>query len=1120
MPLAPLARTLTVTFLCVLIPSAYTLLSLAGVAPMTAPIFLGWLAWLQLVHVTAAVVVWRRRHGLPTRTKAALLSWGGLAFWYWLPAPVYFVLTMNLDRLQLTWTALAFFWEVPVVGGAFVLAAQRLYPGRRPDVEPARRYRDVLRYPTRVGSLLFGFTLAGYVIGALQLRVFAALPVIEQAKNVAHGLVISLLLAVFYHLALDRVLEPVRARIAREAGLGTIVARTVAGRILGVSLAVAVSGFALISLFVLQAFQTMVGENAAALLARDLAGLAVATDTGRHLGTFPAWGAHGRLLLLRPGDALPAADFAPATRARVAGGGAAIVHDSRRELKSVGFVDAPRLGGTLVGVTLHTDAYGALRGAARLLGLAGGFVLMVTVGMLVFASRASTQAVRALSSAVRRVEAGEVDAAELRIDTGDEIGELSAVVERYVRQSRDLRDNLQEKVRDKTRELSAKLEEIERADAALRRSAHRLEALQHIDRGILAAESAEAIARASLPRLRRIVPYGWAAVLLFEPAGDVARFMVTDGDGAPPAGGAISMSELPSGGVLQSKGVRYLDDLAGGRYRCFPVFQRLRAGGTRSLISAPLVTSGETIGLLCVASREPAAFDEDHLEIVGEVANQLAVAIHQARLRSALDQQQQRLQAIVEHLPEGVLLVERDGRVAVANPLGRAHLAAVARTTPGGEIDSVGSVSLERLLGSGLQPREVAVTGGGVFQVAARPLEGAHRAVLVIRDVTREREAQQVAQQQARLAAVGQLAAGIAHDFNNILMTIVTSAELAQRRYEDTAFGHERLQIVVDQGERAAALVRQILDFSRQSNPSLETVDLAALLEQTVGLLGRTLPETIRIVVEPVTEAFVVAADPHQLSQVLTNHAVNARDAMALGGELRFRLGREHRTEAHGDAAPGPGAWLTLAVSDTGGGMPSEVCERIFEPFFTTKAPGSGTGLGLSQAYGIVKQHHGHIAVESRPGQGSTFTIYLRDESSGISTVDATPGLDVASGHGETVLVVEDEPPVRQALAQALGELNYRVLVASSAEQALELHAAHADEVSLVLTDLVMPGMGGLRLVQELRERNVRVPVVMMSGYVAESARVSLEGVTSWVQKPVRVRRLGAMIQEALTPRG
>src|SRR5207245_2251872 len=158
---------------------------------------------------------------------------------------------------------------------------------------------------------------------------------------------------------------------------------------------------------------------------------------------------------------------------------------------------------------------------------------------------------------------------------------------------------------------------------------------------------------------------------------------------------------------------------------------------------------------------------------------------------------------------------------------------------------------------------------------------------------------------------------------------------------------------------------------------------LAALLEQTVGLLGRTLPETIRIVVEPVTEAFVVAADPHQLSQVLTNLAVNARDAMALGGELRFRLGREHRTEAHGDAAPGP---------------------------------------------------------------------------------------DVASGHGETVLVVEDEPPVRQALAQALGELNYRVLVASSAEQALELHAAHADEVSLVLTDLVMPGMGGLRLVQELRE--------------------------------------------------
>jgi len=556
-------------------------------------------------------------------------------------------------------------------------------------------------------------------------------------------------------------------------------------------------------------------------------------------------------------------------------------------------------------------------------------------------------------------------------------------------------------------------------------------------------------------------------------------------------------------------------DLTKGSSTTIPVFQRLVQAGTRSLIGAPLVASGETIGLLCVATPQPAGFDADHTQIVSEVANQLAVAIHQAHLRAALDRQQARLQAVVQHLPEGVLLLEADGRVVIANAIGRASLPAVATLTAGGEVTAVAGLALTHLRSVEVEPREV-VDGDRVFQVAAQPLAHAQGAVLVVRDVTREREAQQVTQRQARLAAVGQLAAGIAHDFNNILMTIVNSAELAQRKYADVAFGHGRLSIIVEQGERAAALVRQILDFSRQSAPALETVDLGALLEQMVALLERTLPETIRIVVESAEGPFVVGADPNQLSQVLTNLAVNARDAMAFGGELRFRLGREERGEAEGESVPGPGAWVTLSVSDSGPGMPPEVRERIFEPFFTTKAPGSGTGLGLSQAYGIISQHRGHIAVESRPGEGTTFIVYLPDESGAAAPVADGTGSDVVAGHGETLLVVEDEAPVRQSLAHVLGELNYRVLTANCAEQALELHEAHAAEVALVLTDLVMPGMGGLRLVRELRARGAAIPVVMMSGYVEESARGGIDGVTAWVQKPVRARRLGAIIHDAL----
>ena len=1073
----PDVRVVTIAILvtaCIVAPCVYTGLSLLGLAPMTVPIFVAWLAWLQLVHGSAAVALWRRRASLSTRVKATALYWGGLAFWYWLPAPVYYLLTMNIDELQLKWTAFAFFWEVPVIGGGFVLAAQRLFPLREPRGAraPARVYREVMRYPTVVAALLFGFVLAGYTIGALQLRAFASLPLIEQAKNVSHGLVTSLLLAVFYYLALDRVLEPVRARLAREAGLGSLVARTVAGRILGVSLAVAVSGFALVSLFVLQAFQGMVRESAATTLQQSLPRLAAAPETTRRLGAFTEWGAGGRLLLLRGDESLPVAAFSPVTHRAVVAGGATVVHDTRGELKVVGVVDAPRLGGRLVGVIRLTDGYGPLRSAAKLLAIAGGCVLIVTVGMLVFASRASTRAVRALSSAVRRVEAGEVDAGVLRLDTGDEIGELSAVIERYVRQSRELRDTLEEKVRAKTQ---------------------RLEALHHIDRGILAAESVEAVARGALPRLRQVVPYEWGAVVLFEPGRDQARVLVIDGEGGPDVGAPLPLAGVPMHG---------LDEPVPGMLR------------------APLSVGGETIGVLCVARSETSAFDRDHAEIVWEVATQLAVAIHQARLRAALDAQQQRLQAVVEHLPEGVVLLERDGSIALVNPFARVHLAVVA-TMAEGRVTEIGGLSLERLLaGPQIEAREIAAAAAGpagVFQVAARPLAGGQGVVVVIREVTREREAQKVAQQQARLASMGQLAAGIAHDFNNILMTIVNSAELGMRKQSDAPFVRGRLEVIVDQGERAAALVRQILDFSRQSLPSLETVDVTQLLEQTIGLLERTLPESIAIRVESTGGPFVVSADPNQLTQVLTNLAVNARDVMPLGGELRFHLTLEERRAGAGDAPPGPGRWVVLTVTDTGAGIPPEVRERIFDPFFTTKAPGRGTGLGLSQAYGIVTEHGGHITVDSRLGEGTRFTLYLPSLADERSVANVRAGLELIRGAGETLLVVEDEALVRQTLAHILTDLNYRTLTASSAENALELHAAHAGEVALVLTDLVMPGMGGLGLVRTLRERDVRVPVVMMSGYVGDSARAAVEGVLAWVEKPVMARRLGLVIQEALS---
>ena len=618
------------------------------------------------------------------------------------------------------------------------------------------------------------------------------------------------------------------------------------------------------------------------------------------------------------------------------------------------------------------------------------------------------------------------------------------------------------------------------------------------------------------------MPYRWAAVLLFDRGPEHARFLAVHGEGGPDEGVDIPLGELPPADVLRAKGVRYLEDLA-GRDECFPIFPRLVAGGTRSLISAPLVAGGEPIGLLCVGQPEARGFDGSHTEIVGEVAMQLAVAIHQARLREALDRQQQRLQAVVEHLPEGVALLERDGQVALANPLARRHLETVATRSAAGDVTGARRPAARARAPARpkMEPREVTgEDGGAVFQVAAQRLADGQGAVVVIREITREREAQKIAQQQARLASVGQLAAGIAHDFNNILMTIMTSRRArpcAARPTRRSCASGSRWWWRRASGRRCSCARSSTSAGSRR--PRWRRSTSPCCWSRRWACSQRTLPETIAIVVEAGEGPFSVSADPNQLTQVLTNLAVNARDVMPLGGELRFRLAQERRAAAADGSGPGPGQWIVLSVTDTGSGMPREVRERVFDPFFTTKAPGRGTGLGLSQAYGIVTEHQGHITVESRPDQGTTFTIYLPSLAERQPAVAAADDSDLALGHGETVLVVEDEAPVRLTLAHLLAELNYQVLTASSAENALEIHAAHAGEVALVLTDLVMPGMGGLGLVRELRQRNGALPVVMMSGYVGDSSHASVEGVLAWVEKPVTARRLGVVLQEAMLAR-
>lgn len=373
--------------------------------------------------------------------------------------------------------------------------------------------------------------------------------------------------------------------------------------------------------------------------------------------------------------------------------------------------------------------------------------------------------------------------------------------------------------------------------------------------------------------------------------------------------------------------------------------------------------------------------------------------------------------------------------------------------------------------------------------------------------------------QQERLAAIGQLAAGIAHDFNNLLGVIVLHSEMALGEPSISTKTRERIRIIFDQAQRGAALTQQILDFSRKATIQPHPLDLSALLQETVTLLRRTLPENIRVDLHLPEEPCLVNADPSRLQQALFNLAANARDAMPNGGTLAFKLSHMHvRSDTKtSSGGPGPGHWILIRVSDTGPGIAADIVPRIFEPFFTTKEPGKGTGLGLSQVYGIIKQHGGHISVQSQPGQGATFNLCLP-----ALELATQPGIVDANytsflGRGEVVLVVEDDDHYRLAVCEILEKLNYRALEASNGRAALEFIRKHPQEVDLVLSDVVMPEMDGLDLSRLLRQRFPHIRILLMSGYPlpAEQRRGPLQEV-GWIQKPLQIQKLSYAIRKAL----
>ncbi len=343
--------------------------------------------------------------------------------------------------------------------------------------------------------------------------------------------------------------------------------------------------------------------------------------------------------------------------------------------------------------------------------------------------------------------------------------------------------------------------------------------------------------------------------------------------------------------------------------------------------------------------------------------------------------------------------------------------------------------------------------------------------------------------QAQKMEAIGQLAGGIAHDFNNILTVILGHATQVGESLDPGDPRRAGVARIQEAGERAASITGQLLAFGRRQIQRREPVDLNGLAVAMAGMLERLIGEHIRLSLSLNEGASTVRADPAQMQQVLMNLVVNARDALPEGGEIRIVTRPATREDVRRcDTPVDPSAFLVLEVSDNGVGLDEAIRDRVFEPFFSTKEPGSGTGLGLAVVYGIVRQGEGHVFVDSVSGKGTRFTLLVPLSSEPERAAPALPAQPQPGESGETVLLVEDEDLIREIVRDFLNRAGYTVLEARDGQQAIDDHADRIGDVDILVSDVVMPRMGGLRLAGELRKRVPDLPVVFMSGYSREHA--------------------------------
>lgn len=545
-------------------------------------------------------------------------------------------------------------------------------------------------------------------------------------------------------------------------------------------------------------------------------------------------------------------------------------------------------------------------------------------------------------------------------------------------------------------------------------------------------------------------------------------------------------------------------------------------GDIKTAVCIPLMAQNDPIGVIWVGRQRP--FTPGDIRLLTAIANMVANAIRRSSLHEQTQMQAEQIRQIVDSIPDGVLLLDEQHTLVLANPAARQQLSLLTDSQIGQPLTHLGDRPLTELLTSPPPGSwHNLVAGNNTFEAIARPLTARPTTtgwVMVLRDMTTKRLVQAQLQQQERLAAVGQLAAGIAHDFNNLMAVITLYSQLVAKSPDLSKRDQERLVTVNEQANHAVHMIQQILDFSRRSLLKRQTLDLRPFLKEQIKLLRHTLPEHIEIMWRDDGQQYLIQADPTRIQQAVMNLALNARDAMPDGGRLTISLAHvAAKDDQTKPVAVAPGEWVRLTVTDTGLGIAPEHQDHLFEPFFTTKPADKGTGLGLAQVHGIVAQHGGYITVKSDPGHFTTFHIYLPLLPTENNTITPKEVEINFSGQGELILVVEDDTLLQTALTDYLQMWGYRTISASNGEEALKLLQVEKEPVSLILSDVVMPRMGGINLFRALQAQGSQIPMILLTGHPLEEdmiATLRTEGLQIWLPKPPNLNQLAQAITKLL----